>query len=197
MARKSGRTQRVTNGIGGNPDGTDDAGGDGIETVDPAAIGTGTGTGAVDPADQSASGPAEKPRVRRGWPKGKPRTAKSSGNRGKGTGEVFVTAANVARLLDTVHMLASRASGIAELRLDAVECNALAGPICDVLDHYELRLPRVYGVWGNLAVAAAAVYGPRLAPKFAMPVKTPMPDANPAPAAAEGLELMSALGGMQ
>lgn len=109
-------------------------------------------------------------------------------------------------VLKTVHNLAAWKTGQDMLRLSDDEADFIANPAMAVLRYYGLDFPEGYGVWGNLLIAVASVYGPRVSnvlgitseitvdtrpSNSAAPVKT-----APAPAPAnEGNALMAAMQG--
>lgn len=66
-----------------------------------------------------------------------------------------------------------------ELALDEAEAKSLADAIRGVSEHYDLVVDPKTAAWGNLGLAVAAVYGPRL---FAMAATRRAAKPAPAPA---------------
>jgi hypothetical protein len=63
-------------------------------------------------------------------------------------------------MLYSLHLYAANAVNAPEFALEKKEAENLAKAVADVTDHYGVG---AFGVWGNLGMVAAGIYGPRLA----------------------------------
>jgi hypothetical protein len=160
-------------GVGGGVDGGDRAS---LDNRGAAGADAGPG-GGESPRAKDAQGRDPAEHKKRGWPKGKPRTAaKPGGAAGPGSDDpspaaqrVPLTgkqAADLADKLVSVHALAAAFTRQPLLQIAPEEAALLANSVREVSAHYDLGwlfgLAGPYAAIGGLVIAAGRVYGPRV-----------------------------------
>lgn len=117
-----------------------DAGESGIPSIDPATI-------SYEPD------PDEQPRKRGRKPGSKNRPSATESKK---------SASDLTALLLSIHMMAAAFTKIPELILEEEEANKLGQAMNRVNELYGgMVIPEKWAAWGNLAITAGAIYGPR------------------------------------
>jgi len=84
------------------------------------------------------------------------------GRRARKARPATVDISGLERMLYSVHIMGATILAAPELRLDESEARGLADAIGQVAAHYGGIPDSKYMAWGNLAVLAGAIYGPRI-----------------------------------